>query len=94
METGAKGVTMSPSSGSSDKPAEVCPYWHQVANDFASMYPAGGYCIAGCHKRIKVMAGKTVEDVCAMNFAECEGYHRLLAEEEAKQRQTPGNIFR
>jgi hypothetical protein len=29
-----------------------------------------------------------------MNFAECEGYQRLLAEEEAKQRQTPGNIFR
>lgn len=85
---------MSPSSDSPDKPAEVCPYWHQVANDFASMYPAGGYCIAGCHKRIKVMAGKTVEDVCAMNFAECEGYHRLLAEEEANQRQTPGNIFR
>jgi hypothetical protein len=94
MEPGAKGVTMSPSSDSSDKPAEVCPYWHQVANDFASMYPAGGYCIAGCQKRIKVMAGKTVEDVCAMNFAECEGYHRLLAEEEAQQRQTPGNIFR
>lgn len=85
---------MSTSNNSSDKPAEVCPYWHQVANDFASMYPAGGYCIAGCHKRIKVMAGKTVEDVCAMNFAECEGYQRLLAEEEAKQRQTPGNIFR
>jgi len=85
---------MSTSGNPPDTPAEVCPYWHQVANDFASMYPAGGYCIAGCQKRIKVMAGKTVEDVCAMNFAECEGYHRLLAEEEAKQRQTPGNIFR
>ena len=78
----------------SEKATEVCPYWHQVTNDFASMYPAGGYCIAGCHKRIKVMAEKTFEDVCAMNFAECEGYHRLLAEEEAKQRQTLGTIFR
>jgi hypothetical protein len=78
----------------SDKPAEVCPYWHQVGNDFASVYPAGGYCIAGCHKRIKVMAEKTFDDVCAMNFAECEGYQRLLAEEEARQRQTPGKIFR
>ncbi len=77
-----------------EKSAEVCPYWHQVTNDFASMYPAGGYCIAGCHKRIKVMADKTFEDVCAMNFAECEGYYRLLAEEEAKQRQTLGTIFR
>jgi hypothetical protein len=40
------------------------------------------------------MAEKTLEDVCAMNFAECEGYHRLLAEEEAKQRQAQGKIFR
>jgi hypothetical protein len=29
-----------------------------------------------------------------MNFAECEGYQRLLAEEEAKQRQSSGTIFR
>jgi hypothetical protein len=85
---------MSTSSHPSDKSAEVCPYWRQVTNDFASMYPAGGYCIAGCHKRIKIMAEKTFEEVCAMNFAECEGYHRLLAEEEAKQRQTQGTIFR
>ena len=77
-----------------EKKAEVCPYWHQVTNDFTSVYPAGGYCIAGCHMRIKVMAEKTFEDVCAMNFAECEGYHRLLAEEEARQRQSMGTIFR
>ncbi len=85
---------MSSSNESSEKPGEVCPYWHQMTSDFASMYPAGGYCIAGCHKRVKVMAGKTLEEVCAMNFAECEGYHRLLAEEEAKQRQSQGTIFR
>lgn len=85
---------MSPSNDSADKPGEVCPYWHQVTSDFASMYPAGGYCIAGCHKRVKVMSGRTVEDVCAMNYAECEGYQRLLAEEEAKQRQSQGTIFR
>jgi len=77
-----------------EKGVEICPYWHQVTNDFAAMYPAGGYCIAGCHKRIKVMAEKTFEDVCAMNFAECEGYQRLLAEEEARQRQNMGTIFR
>ena len=72
----------------------LCPYWQQVSNDFASMYPAGGYCIAGCHKRIKVMAGKTVEQVCAMNFAECEGYQRVLAEEEAKARKASDTIWR
>jgi hypothetical protein len=94
METGAKGVKMSTPGNPTDKPAEVCPYWHQVTSDFVSMYPAGGYCIAGCHKRVKVMAEKTFEEVCAMNFAECEGYHRMLAEEEAKQRQTLGTIFR
>ena len=85
---------MSPSKPSPDTPAEICPYWHEVAADFVSMYPAGGYCIAGCHKRIKVMAEKTFNDVCAMNFAECEGYHRLLAEEEARERQTPGTLRR
>jgi hypothetical protein len=78
----------------SNDPGEICPYWHEVANDFASMYPAGGYCIAGCHKRVKVMAGKTVEEVCAMNFAECEGYQRVLAEEEAKKQQAQGTIRR
>jgi len=67
----------------------LCPYWHQVASDFVSVYPAGGYCTAGCHKKIKVMAGKTLEEVCAMDFSECEGYQRVLAEQEAKTRQTP-----
>jgi hypothetical protein len=74
---------------SHEETPEVCPYWHQVASDFVSVYPAGGYCIAGCHKKIKVMARKTLEEVCAMEFAECEGYQRVLAEEEAKARQTP-----
>ncbi len=85
---------MSPTQDPSSEPAEICPYWHEVANDFASMYPAGGYCIAGCHKRVKVMAGKTVEEVCAMNFAECEGYQRVLAEEEARKQQEQETIWR
>ncbi|HYL80076.1 MAG TPA: hypothetical protein VEU07_04635, partial [Candidatus Acidoferrum sp.] len=76
------------------EPNQICPYWHEVVNDFASMYPAGGFCIAGCHKRVKVMAGKTVDEVCAMNFAECEGYQRVLAEEEAKKQQEQGTIWR
>ena len=73
---------------------QVCPYWHQVGADFASVYPAGGYCIAGCHKRIKVMAEQTIDQVCAMNFAECEGYQRVLAEEEAKARKASDTIWR
>ncbi|HSB80306.1 MAG TPA: hypothetical protein VLM91_16115 [Candidatus Methylomirabilis sp.] len=85
---------MSTPKDSPGEPVEICPYWHEVANDFASMYPAGGYCIAGCHKRLKVMAGKTIEEVCAMNFAECEGYQRVLAEEEAKKQQEQGTIWR
>ena len=68
---------------------DMCPYWHQVASDFASMYPAGGYCIAGCHKKIKVMAGKTVEDVCILKYGDCEGYQRVRTEDEAKDRKTP-----
>jgi len=85
---------MTASPDSSDKPAGVCPYWHQVTNDFASIYPAGGYCIAGCRKRIKVMAEKTSDDVYAVNYAEREGYQRLLAQEGAKQRQALGSILR
>jgi hypothetical protein len=85
---------MSPPKTSLDEAGPVCPYWHQLAADFASMYPAGGYCIAGCHKRIKLMADRTFDEVCAMNFAECEGYQRLLAEEEAKQRQSLGTPWR
>ena len=76
------------------KPLEICPYWHQVTADFASMYPSGGYCIAGCHERVKVMAGKTVQDLCAMNYGECEGYHRLLNEDEEKERQSQDSIWR
>jgi hypothetical protein len=53
------------------------------------MYPAGGFCIAGCHKKVKVMADKTVQEVCAMNFGECEGYQRVLAEDEAKEQNAP-----
>ncbi len=85
---------MSTPKESSEETSQICPYWHQIGADFASMYPAGGYCIAGCHKRIKVMAGQTVDQVCAMNFAECEGYQRVLAEEEAKARKTSDTIFR
>jgi hypothetical protein len=77
---------------SSKETPEVCPYWHQVASDFVSVYPAGGYCIAGCHKKVKVMAGKTLEEVCAMNYGECEGYQRVLAEEEARERKTSESI--
>lgn len=40
------------------------------------------------------MAGKTVDQVCAMNFAECEGYQRVLAEEEAKERKASDTIWR
>ncbi len=79
--------------GAEDGP-EMCPYWHQVTSDFASMYPAGGYCIAGCHKKIKMMAGATVDEVCAMKYAECEGYQRVSAEEEAKERTTPETLRR
>jgi hypothetical protein len=81
---------MPTSKPSREEPVEICPYWREVAADFVSMYPAGGYCIAGCHKRIKFMAAKTLQEVCAMNFAECEGYQRLLAEEEARVRRTSG----
>ncbi|MFB3819001.1 MAG: hypothetical protein ACE147_15160 [Candidatus Methylomirabilales bacterium] len=81
-------------STSGEHAAEMCPYWHQVAGDFLSMYPAGGYCIAGCHKRVKVMAQQTVEQVCAMRFAECEGYQRLLTEDEARARNTPEQFRR
>ena len=78
--------------GSDEETTEVCPYWHQVASDFVSMYPAGGYCIAGCHKKIKVMASKTLEEVCAMRYAECEGYQRVLAEDAAKTQETPESL--
>ena len=67
----------------------MCPYWHQLAGDFASMYPSGGYCTAGCHDKVKVMAGKTVEDVCVLKYGDCEGYQRVRTEEEAKDRKTP-----
>ncbi len=73
---------------------EMCPYWHQVASDFMSVYPAGGYCIAGCHKRVKVMASSTVERVCAMRFSECEGYRRLLAEEAVREQERPETFRR
>ncbi len=87
-------MTMKKDSGaraksSSEETPVLCPYWHQVASDFVSVYPAGGYCIAGCHKKVKIMAGKTLEEVCAMDFSECEGYQRVLAEKEAKAGQTP-----
>jgi hypothetical protein len=81
-------------SGNQDDAPEMCPYWHQVASDFVSMYPAGGYCIAGCHKKIKVMAEKTLAEVCAMNYAECEGYQRVLGEEDAQDRKTPETLLR
>jgi hypothetical protein len=86
-----KDTEAKPKSSPEETP-ELCPYWHQVASDFVSMYPAGGYCIAGCHKKVKVMAGKTLEEVCAMNYGECEGYQRVLAEEETKDRKTPESL--
>lgn len=72
-----------------EEPLEICPYWHQVSADFAAMYPSAGYCTAGCHQKVKLMAGKTVEDVCVLRYGDCEGYQRVLAEEKAKARQTP-----
>ncbi len=77
-----------------DKAPAMCPYWHEVAADFTSMYPAGGYCIAGCHKKVKAMAGKTVEDLCLLNYEGCEGYRRVRAEEEEKADQRPETLRR
>jgi hypothetical protein len=75
--------------GSPEDAVDMCPYWHQMAGDFASMYPSGGYCTAGCHEKVKVMAGKTVEDVCILKYGDCEGYLRVRKEDEAKDRKTP-----
>ena len=77
-----------------EEQTRLCPYWHEVSADFVSMYPAAGYCIAGCQGRVKVMAQQTVEHVCAMNFAECEGYQRVLAEEEAQAAARPESLRR
>jgi hypothetical protein len=93
QETGVEGVIMTASKVTANEPAPICPYWHQVAADFASMYPGAGYCLAGSQLRIKVLAERTMRDLCARNFAECEGYHRLLAQEEAKQRQALGTLW-
>jgi hypothetical protein len=75
--------------GSPENAVDMCPYWHQMAGDFASMYPSGGYCTAGCHEKVKVMAGKTVEDVCILKYGDCEGYQRVRTEDEAKEHKTP-----
>jgi len=77
-----------------EEPVDICPYWHQLSADFASMYPSGGYCVAGCHQRVKVMAAKTFDEVCNLRYPGCEGYQRLLAEDEAKSRQAPDTARR
>ncbi len=73
---------------------EMCPYWHQVTSDFMSVYPAAGYCMGGCRKPVKIMASATVERVCAMRYCECEGYQRLVAEEEARHAERPETFLR
>lgn len=90
----AKNERQAESKSTEEGAPDICPYWHQVTSDFASMYPAGGYCIAGCHKKIKVMAAKTLDEVCAMKYGECEGYQRVLAEEDERQRKAPESLRR
>jgi len=70
------------------KPEEkggICPYWHQLGADFTSMYPNGGYCVAGCHEKVKLMAGKTIEEFCLLHHGDCAGYQRLLAAQRAAE---------
>jgi len=87
-----------PKSGAQNAPEaqdpQICPYCHQVVADFASLYPAGSYCAGGSDKRVKVMAQKTVDEICAKHFTECEGYQRLRAEEEARAKATPDSLRR
>ena len=40
------------------------------------------------------MAGKTVEDLCLLNYEGCEGYRRVRAEEEEKADQRPETLRR
>jgi hypothetical protein len=77
-----------------ETPMDICPYWHQVSADFASVYPGGGYCTAGCHQRIKVMAAKTFDEICVLRYGGCEGYQRVREAEEEKARQAPENTRR
>jgi hypothetical protein len=91
---GAGGDIVTDGKSRDNEAPEICPYWHEVAADFASVYPGGGYCIAGCHKKVKVMAGKTVRDLCLLNYAGCEGYQRVMTEEEVKTRERPETFRR
>lgn len=68
-----------------DEAMDICPYWHQVSTDFTSVYPSGGYCTAGCHQKVKVMAGKTFNELCVLRYGECEGFQRVKGEEQARQ---------
>ncbi len=87
-------MTKQPKEPKTEEPGSICPYWHQVSADFASMYPGGGYCEAGCHQRIKVMAAKTFDEICNLRYPGCEGFQRLQAEGETAPRRVPGKTER
>ena len=62
--------------GKKEPAVQMCPFWHEVANDFLCVYPRRGYCVGAEHGKPRVPGRRTADTYCAGNFRLCPGFHQ------------------
>lgn len=67
-------------SGDRSGPA-VCPYVHQVQNDFVCLYPQTLFCTSDDDGRPRFPSAETAQHFCLDHFDRCEGYRERQARE-------------
>ncbi len=59
---------------------EVCPFLHELGNDFVCIYPQRVYCVGAEHGKPRFPSRATARHYCAGDFQQCPGFQRRAAE--------------
>ncbi len=59
---------------------EVCPFLHELGNDFVCVYPQRVYCVGAEHGKPRFPSRATAQEYCAGNFRQCPGFQRRAAQ--------------
>lgn len=59
---------------SEEPEARVCPFLHELGNDFVCIYPQTVYCVGAEHGKPRFPSRATAQAYCTGQFEHCKGY--------------------
>jgi hypothetical protein len=54
----------------------VCPFWHELATDFACLFPQRAYCLPPGQGKPRFPGRATILGRCLADYQRCKGYRR------------------